>query len=53
MKEIVKKVESSKFTPFIALGIGAVMVVTGVIRDEHLVVLKKAVNICLECIGIG
>ena len=25
----------------------------GVMREEHLVVLKKAVNICLECIGIG
>jgi len=25
----------------------------GIVRDEHLVVLKKAVNICLECIGIG
>jgi len=24
-----------------------------VIREEHLIVLKKAVNICLECIGIG
>jgi hypothetical protein len=25
----------------------------GIIREEHLTVLKKAVNICLECIGIG
>lgn len=25
----------------------------GVIRQEHLTVLKKAVNICLECIGVG
>ena len=45
MKELIKKAEKSR--------IGAIMVVAGVIRDEHLVVLKKAVNICLECIGIG
>jgi len=28
-------------------------IVGGVIRKEHLVVLKKSINICLECIGIG
>ncbi len=28
-------------------------IVIGMMREEHLVVLKKAVNICLECIGIG
>ncbi len=25
----------------------------GVCRGEHLIVLQKAVNICMECIGIG
>ena len=25
----------------------------GVVRQEHLEVLKKAVSICLQCIGIG
>lgn len=25
----------------------------GVLRGEHLEVLKKAVSICLQCIGIG
>lgn len=28
-------------------------ITVGILRKEHLVVLKKAVNICLECIGIG
>ncbi len=25
----------------------------GLYRQEHLIVLKKAINICLECIGVG
>lgn len=23
------------------------------IREEHKIVLRKAINICLECIGVG
>ena len=33
--------------------LSAAFIVAGVIREEHLEVLRKAVNICLECIGIG
>ncbi|MBF1182790.1 MAG: hypothetical protein HXL95_00900 [[Eubacterium] sulci] len=29
------------------------MIYVGVMRDEHLSVLQKAGQICLECIGIG
>lgn len=25
----------------------------GILREEQLVVLNKAINICLECIGVG
>lgn len=33
--------------------IGLIMMGYGLIRQEHLTVLRKAVNICLECIGLG
>lgn len=33
--------------------LAAVLIFTGVASGEVAVVLKKAVNICLECIGIG
>ena len=32
---------------------GVAFIAVGVWRAEYLVVLKKAVMICLECIGIG
>lgn len=35
------------------LCIGAVFIYLGVSRGEMDVVLVKAINICLECIGIG
>lgn len=28
-------------------------IVVGIIREEHLVVVRKAIKICLECIGVG
>ena len=35
------------------LVISAGLVVAGVMRGETLAVFTKAVNICLECIGLG
>lgn len=33
--------------------LGLVFMGLGLLREEHLTVLKKAAAICLECIGIG
>ena len=35
------------------LGVAALLMVVGISRGEVAIVLKKAVNLCLECIGLG
>jgi hypothetical protein len=35
------------------MGFGVIMMGFGIYRGEISVVLEKAVNICMECIGIG
>lgn len=41
------------YLKYVLLLLGAAFIAVGVLRGEYLVVLKKAVMICLECIGIG
>lgn len=38
---------------FVLLSAAVCMVIWGIYRGEVFVVLNKAVNICLECIGLG
>lgn len=38
---------------FLAAVIGVSFMIIGISRGEMEIVLKKAINICLECIGIG
>lgn len=33
--------------------ISILFITFGNLREEHKVVLKKAINICFECIGLG
>lgn len=35
------------------LATAAVLIAFGISRGEMAIVLKKAVNLCLECIGLG
>lgn len=39
--------------PYLVLALGAGLVVLGIWGGEVAVVLSRATNICLECIGIG
>lgn len=41
------------FVRYDLLGLAAALTVTGLLRQEHLEVMQKAVKLCLECIGIG
>jgi hypothetical protein len=47
------KVKDGFWIPAVMIAIGAVFILGGFYRGEAAIVLRKAVNICLECIGIG
>ena len=47
------KNKSVLFTRYGLLGLAVVLIAVGLLKQEHLEVMQKAVKICLECIGIG
>ena len=46
-----KRLKEWAWLPLLVCGV--LFLVVGVLREEHLTVLEKAIRICLECIGIG
>ena len=43
----------SRLTSLVLLCMGIAMMYIGVHRGEALVVMNKAIKVCMECIGIG
>ena len=50
---MIKNLEKQNWIKYVLLVLSMGMMGMGFIREEHLTVLKKAVTICLECIGVG
>ena len=53
MKNYRNKITQSKWTGIALAAVGILMMAFGIYRGEMEVVFTKAVNICMECIGIG
>ena len=48
-----KNIFHYKWIKVLLLVIGVIFMSRGIWREEYAIVMSKAINICLECIGIG
>ena len=48
-----KNIFHSNWITVLLLVIGVIFLSLGIWREEYAIVMSKAINICLECIGIG
>lgn len=53
MKDNKMKRIARYLVPSALIVVAAVFIYVGIVRGEHDQVLKKAIAICMECIGIG
>lgn len=44
---------NNRIKTYIMLGTAIVLIAVGIMQQQNLIVLKKAIKICLECVGIG
>ena len=50
---MIKKITEIKWTGVVLAILGILLMIFGIYRGEKSVVFTKAINICMECIGIG
>lgn len=43
----------NNFKSYTMLGIAIILIAVGLCQKQNLMVLQKAIKICLECVGIG
>ncbi len=48
-----KKKSRKDYLKYVILAAALASMIFGIVRKEPKVVLRKATNICMECIGIG
>jgi hypothetical protein len=51
--EMVKRINQRFFIQIVILLVGVIMMTFGLLRGEALEILRKAIVVCMECIGIG
>lgn len=42
-----------KYKQILGIAVALGMIALGIAREEPLLVVRKAINICMECIGLG
>lgn len=47
------KKQKKNYLAYTIIALGIALMIAGTLNGEISVVLNKAINICLECIGIG